>query len=201
VKKPMRHFRLLVAVAGALSLAAPLFTHAAGASTVSPPNVPSNLQVPNGNMPFEVGHAVGVQIYSCQAQSDGTFAWTFVAPSATLFNDKGSQIATHFLSNDPSGTPRPTWQANDGSKVWGKRIASSADPNFVAPGAIPWLLLQAAATALSPDRSDRFASTTYIQRVHTAGGVAPTSVCDASHVGATANQNYTADYYFYRPTG
>lgn len=44
-----------------------------------------------------------------------------------------------------------------------------------------------------------FSSTTYIQRLNTTGGLAPTSRCDAVHVGASAPVSYTADYYFYRP--
>src|SRR6188472_1987880 len=85
------------------------------------PDVPPEIQVPDGNKVFLVGHAVGVQIYSCNG-----VAWGFVAPRANLYNDHGKLIITHFAG--------PTWQAKDASKVVGKLGAS-------APGdatAIPW---------------------------------------------------------------
>ena len=55
---------------------------------------------------FLVGHAVGVQIYSCNATASG-FAWGFVAPRADLYGDNGKLVATHFGG--------PTWRARDGS--------------------------------------------------------------------------------------
>jgi hypothetical protein len=39
-----------------------------------------------------------------------------------------------------------------------------------------------------------------IQRVNTTGGLAPTSGCGATTVGAVADVPYTADYYFYHFT-
>jgi hypothetical protein len=40
--------------------------------------------------------------------------------------------------------------------------------------------------------------TTYIQRLYTAGGLAPANPCDPL---TTANVPYTAVYYFYRAMG
>jgi hypothetical protein len=34
--------------------------------------------------------------------------------------------------------------------------------------------------------------------VETTGGLAPTTGCDATKVGAAVNVPYTSDYYFYR---
>ena len=45
--------------------------------------------------------------------------------------------------------------------------------------AIPWLLLNAASTAPGP-RGDQFVKTTFIQRVNTKGGLAPTTSCTAN---------------------
>jgi len=43
------------------------------------------------------------------------------------------------------------------------------------------------------------AQTTYVQRLNTAGGVAPQTGCaDATNIGATALVPYTADYFFYK---
>jgi len=97
--------RLLAAgiVAGTALLAAPQ-ADAKPATT----DVPAELQVPEGNSLFLVGHAVGVQIYGCTATTSGT-AWTLLAPRADLYGDNGRLVATHFAG--------PTWQANDGSRV------------------------------------------------------------------------------------
>ena len=174
------------AVAAALALAAvlPGTTHAA---VVSPPDVPTNIRVPAGHVPFLLGQATGTQNYTCQPSSTAStgYAWTLVAPSATLVNRKGKLIMYHFAG--------PTWRARDGSTVVGARVNGVA----VSASAIPWLLLRAASTTSGPD-GDRLTATTYIQRVNTTGGLAPASGCGATTVGATAEVPYTADYYFYK---
>jgi len=58
--------------------------------------------------------------------------------------------------------------------------------------AIPWLLL--AAKSVGPQGS--FSQVTSIQRVNTAGGLAPKDGCSPSASGAKARVEYTADYYF-----
>ena len=131
--------------------------------------------------PILIGHAVGVQIYSC----NGT-AWSFVAPRANLFDDHGKLIITHFGG--------PTWQAKDGSTVVGHAEASVT----VDPTAIPWVLLSRASTAAGPD-GDRLVDTTYIQRISTTGGLAPPAAeCTAATAGTVAEVPYTADYYFWK---
>jgi Protein of unknown function (DUF3455) len=173
------------AVVAALAVSALLPGLAQASPPPPPPIVPAAIAVPAGNVPYLVGHATGTQNYTCQTTSSGT-AWTFVAPSATLVNDKGKQIAIHFAG--------PTWQAiPDGSTVVGQKLAGVT----VDSTAIPWLLLGAKSTTLGPDGGDRLYSTTFVQRVNTVGGLAPTTGCDGTTVGAAANVPYTADYYFY----
>lgn len=163
--------------------------------------VPAGLEVPAGNKPFLVGHATGTQNYICLPSGSG-FAWTFFGPQATLLNDNDRQIITHFLSSNPyeGGTARATWQhSHDTSKVWGMAIASSSDPSFVEPGAIPWLLLQVVGAQPGPTGGHMLTEATYIQRVHTSGGIAPTSGCSqASDVGKNALVPYTSNYIFYK---
>jgi hypothetical protein len=163
--------------------------------------VPSNLEVPEGNTAFLTAHARGTQNYVCLLKSGG-FAWTFYGPQATLFDDSGNQLITHFLSANAAenGTPRPTWQdSSDTSLAWAAAIQASTDSNFVAPGAIPWLLLQVVGTEYGTTLGDKLTSTTYIQRVNTLGGVAPADGCSlAADVGRKALVPYTADYVFYR---
>jgi hypothetical protein len=173
------------------------------AERVSPPPVPANLQVPSGNKAFLAGHAVGTQNYICLPVGSG-FGWTLFAPQATLF-DEARQLITHFLSANPdeNGTLRPTWQhSRDTSAVWGLAINSSTDPNFVDPGAIPWLLLRVVGDENGPDGRQKLTDTTFIQRLNTVGGAAPSTGCAAfADVGSRVFVPYAADYFFYRPAG
>ena len=174
---------------------------AAHADHVTPPRVPSAIQVPPGSKAFLEGYAVGTQNYICLPSASG-FAWTFFGPQATLFKDNGGQIITHFLSPNPDegGVARATWQhSKDTSTIWAVAIASSSDPKFVAPGAIPWLLLRVVGDQIGPTGGDQLLETTHIQRLNTSGGVAPSTGCSQStHVGTKALVSYTTDYVFYK---
>ena len=153
---------------------------AAQADNVTPPSVPSTtLQPPKGHKPFKVGHAVGVQIYTCL----GT-AWSSATPRADLYNDNGKKKWIHFGG--------PTWQHKDGSTVVG--LTPAAGNVTVNPNAIPWLLLAAKSTAAGPF-GDMMVQTTYIQRVNTTGGLAPVLPCVT---GTVQEVPYTADYYFWK---
>ncbi len=178
------------------------------ADMIQAPPVPPGIQAPEGNTAFLEGHAVGTQNYICLPSPSG-FSWTFFAPQATLFvtlkwipGDIRQQILTHFLSPNPSesDTPRATWQSSlDTSKVWGRSIASSTDPNFVSSGSIPWLLLEVVGTERGPAGRTGLTGTTFIQRLNTSGGVAPSTGCSQStNVGSAALVPYTADYFFYK---
>ena len=163
--------------------------------------VPANLEVPAGNTLFLAASATGTQNYVClPGKNKNDVAWRFIGPQATLFS--GGQVTTHFLSVNPieATVARPTWQHSvDTSKVWGRVLSSSADANYVASGAIPWLLLEAAGTEAGPGGGGIMAQTTFIQRVNTAGGVAPATGCsEDEHVGKIALVPYTTDYFFYR---
>jgi Protein of unknown function (DUF3455) len=179
-----RHRRHIASSVVALVAAFPLAQAAVAGPTA--PDVPESIQVPSGHKVFLVGHAVGVQIYSC-SPAGGGYAWTLVAPRADLYGDNGKLIATHFGG--------PTWQATDGSSVLGRR---DAPPLTVDDSAIPWLRLAAASTSTGDD-GNRLAQTTYIQRVATTGGLAPAaSTCTASTAGSVEEVEYTADYYFWK---
>ena len=119
------------------------------------PPVPDNLEVPDGNTLFLGARAAGTQNYICLPTAKRAVAWRFLGPQATLFVEGAGglpqQISTHFLSANPieGGVARPTWQHSiDTSAVWGRVRSSSADPLYVAPGAVPWLLLEAAGVEL-----------------------------------------------------
>ena len=168
----------------------------ARAEQVTPPAVPANLEVPAGNKPFRMAHAVGTQNYICLVPGQ---AWTFAGPQATLFDDDVDQTLTHFLSPNPDegGVARAAWQhSKDTSSVWAMAIQSSTDPGFVTPGAIPWLLLRAVGATAGPNGGERMVPTTFIQRVNTVGGSAPSPTC--SQLGARAFVTYETDYVFYK---
>jgi hypothetical protein len=63
----------------------------------------------------------------------------------------------------------------------------------VDPTAIPWLLLG----AVSHAGEGRMTKVTFVQRVNTVGGLAPTSACDATHDGETKSVQYSATYRFF----
>jgi uncharacterized protein (TIGR03118 family) len=124
--------------------------------------------------------AVGVQIYSWSGTN-----WTFVAPEAILYADAEhhAQVGTHF------GTPNgPAWQSNSGSKV----VETRVDGCTPDPTAIQWLLLR----TISQEGAGIFSGVTYVQRVNTVGGVAPS--IPGAFIGEEAEVPYTADYFFYR---
>ena len=205
VHQATRRIRLIVCVSAltaAFTISLPQAVYATGHPV--PPPVPPDLQVPAGNEAFREGHAAGTQNYIC-LPSGSSFTWTLFGPQATLFNDHDRQFITHFLSPNPdeSGMARATWQhSRDTSTVWAMAIASSSDPNFVEPGAIPWLLLQVVGTEPGPTGGGRLTRTTFIQRLDTSGGIAPLTGCAGSgDVGNRALVPYTADYFFYKAVG
>jgi hypothetical protein len=194
----MLRLACVVALAVAFTVVSSPLAHA---DRVKPPPVPPNITAPAGTKAFLEGHAIGTQDYVCLPSGAG-FAWTFFGPQATLFDDPDKQVTTHFLSPNPSesGTPRATWQhSKDTSTVWAVAIASSSDPAFVASGAIPWLLLQVVGAHDGPTGGDKLSETTFIQRLNTSGGVAPSTGCTVStDVGKKTLVPYTANYFFYK---
>jgi hypothetical protein len=180
----------------------------AASQTVAPVPVPANLRVPTGNVPYVKGYAVGTQNYVCLPAASG-LAWKFQGPQATVFlkyrwfnGDNLQQIMTHFLSANPNeaGLARATWQNSiDTSAVWGKKLAESSDPAYVAAGAIPWLLLQTAGVQNGPMGGSSLTRTTYIHRVNTTGGAMPATGCTTA--GDLQFVPYTAEYVFYQAAG
>jgi hypothetical protein len=193
----------ILSIAGVTAVAVTLMAtlpRPAHADRVTPPPVPDNIHVSAGNEVFLVGHALGTQNYVCLPSGSG-FTWTLFTPQATLFDDRDRQVITHFFAPNPdeNGTVRATWQqSGNTSTVWGRPIASSSDAGFVAPGAIPWLRLQVVGAKDGPTGGDQLTEATFVQRLNTVGGIAPSSGCARStDVGTTAFIPYRADYFFY----
>jgi Protein of unknown function (DUF3455) len=185
---------------------------ALAAQTVTPPPTPTLITPPQGSVAFLVGHAVGTQGYICLPAPTGGTSWTVInpRPEATLFTKvfgQPLQIITHFLSlNENPNTPDPvppggnaTWQSSfDSSRVWAVpvgMIPAGSDPDS-CPNAdsIPCLLLHSVGNLMGPTGGQLLAHTTFVQRLNTNGGAAPTTACT---VGQTQLVPYTADYYFF----
>jgi hypothetical protein len=180
---------------------------------VKAPEVPIDIKVPEGNTAFLIAHAVGSQGYICVPTSDGGTAWnTNARPEATLFVKvfgQQVQIITHFASIDTSPNdfaPKPvslsgnaTWQSSfDTSKVWAVKtggINAGTDSSCPNQNSIQCLRLQSIGNEEGPTGGKFLAKTTFVQRLNTSGGLAPTTACT---VGQTQLQPYEADYVFFR---
>jgi len=203
--------KLMIAMQSCLIVLLTSFAAASASAQTStaviPPLVPHDIRAPAQNEIFFVGHGVGTQNYVClpcdQSKPDcaSGFAFALFTPQATLFNDLEEQVTTHFFSPNPfeGGVIRATWEhSSDTSTVWGKVIGSSSDPKFVTPGAIPWLLVQVVGAQTGPTGGAKLTSATFIQRLNTEGGAAPSKGCSCSaDIGNKEFVPYKADYFFY----
>jgi len=142
------------------------------------PEVPDEISVGDTNKVHFHGFAIGVQIYTWDGSS-----WGPAVPRATLFDNEGNVVATHFAG--------PRWKSNSGSIVLGAAVQPTVT---VDTNSIPWVRLR----AVSTEGSGIFANTSFIQRVHTAGGKAP--LANGTFIGQVAEMPYTADYFFFRKT-
>ena len=170
---------IVLSVAGLVPMSMP--TAKADESNQAPelPSICGSIQVEAGNRVSRQAYAQGVQIY----RWSGT-AWVFVEPAAGLFADANyhGKIGIHYRG--------PTWESNSGSIVVAARVPNTGctpDSN-----SIPWILLK----QVSTDGPGIFSNVTFIQRVNTVGGNAPSVA--GSTVGEQVEVPYTAEYYFYR---
>lgn len=211
IKKTAPVWHLFAAIAITFAICAA--TDAAAQVTVPP--TPTQITPEAGNTAYLVGHAVGTQGYTCLPTPTGGTAWNVkpARPEATLFTDvfgQDFQIITHFASIDTNPNefaPKPvslsgnaTWQSSfDTSKVWAVAVGSipagSDAQSCPNDGAIPCLLLQSIGNQKGPTGGDLLAKATFVQRLNTNGGAAPTTACS---VGQTQLVPYSADYYFYK---
>jgi hypothetical protein len=134
------------------------------------------LAAPEGSTLMLHAFGIGFQIYHW----NGT-TWGAATPSAGIYADAGGngQVATHFAG--------PSWQSTSGSKVVGT-VINRCTPDVAS---IAWLSLTAIHTGVGI-----FSKVTFIQRLNTVGGNAPST--DGTVVGQEARIPYTADYLFYQ---
>ncbi|MGZ8945978.1 MAG: DUF3455 domain-containing protein [Methylococcaceae bacterium] len=145
-------------------------------------SIPEAIRAPSGHEAFLSVHAKGDQIYQCSVNND-KYSWQIQAPDAKLFDDQGQIVGKHY-----SG---PIWEYKEGSRVEG-RITQRL--NVAPESSISWLLVE----VVGHKGDSMFAKTSFINRINTQGGLAPTTGCDANHLGSEKRVNYSADYIFYR---
>ena len=146
-------------------------------------SLPEPVRVPAGQKMMMSATGVGELTYECREKKDtaGAFEWAFVGPVAKLYSSDKKEVGKYYAG--------PTWESTDGSKVTGKQVAVSPS----APGNIPLQLVKAdPATG-----SGAMTGVSYIQRLNTKGGVAPTTACTGTTKGARQQVAYEADYVFY----
>ncbi|MFE2967975.1 DUF3455 domain-containing protein [Streptomyces sp. NPDC059340] len=174
---------ILTTTAVAAVTAGTLFSATVGQAATSQPartgvDAPAALKVPDGNRLTGVFSAAGVQTYTC---TDG--AWKLLEPAATLWarNDRSHRpVALHSRG--------PVWV----STVDGSAVNATAIANSPRTGTIPELLLRSTATR----GTGVFAGVSYVQRLDTHGGVAPTTACTGTD---QISVRYSATYAFYKP--
>ena len=150
--------------------------------------IPVILQVPEGNRLATHAYATGVQIYQVQRSitDPNVFLWVFIAPSATLYAraDYTTQIGIHYAG--------PTWELTKGPHKGEKIVGAKLQAVTEDVTAIPWLLLKAVDSLSSVNNK-----VTYIQRLCTEGGLAPTTGADEEHLSQLDSIPYAATYLFY----
>lgn len=161
-----------IAAAAAPASAAPVRAALTGDQATVQTQVPDTIQPPVGNKRIAEMDARGVQTYQC---TNGVF--TFQQPDAILTANGKPQILH---------TAGPIWTSVvDGSTVGGTVVGTAPSPNAIAQ------LLLAGHKVRGPGL---LADVTFIQRLDTTGGLAPTGACVE---GTTASVPYTATYTFW----
>lgn len=174
-----------LAASAAIALTACASSMDGGAMMYSQASLPEAVKVPAGHRVAMETVGAGDITYECRAKKDmaGQFEWVFAGPDAKLMDRSGQQVGRYF-------GPPATWESMDGSKITGTQLA-------VAPGGtgnIPMQLVKA-----NPAMGmGAMQGVTYVQRVATAGGVAPALPCGAANLGAKQIVQYRADYIFYK---
>lgn len=151
-------------------------------SSASQAGVPDAVRVPDGNKVAWETVGVGELTYECREKQQGAgHEWVFVGPQAVLNDRSGRTVGKYY-------GPPATWESSDGSRVTGTQMATSP-----AAAGIPLQLVKANPAVGKGAMSD----VTYIQRLATKGGAAPSLPCDAGNNARKEVVKYQADYLFW----
>lgn len=151
-------------------------------------SIPEILEVPAGNKLAYRVYATGSQIYQVRrsATNPNEFVWVNTAPTADLFIQPSfnNLVGTHYGG--------PTWEFIQGPYAGEKTVAAKLQGVTVDATAIPWLLLKTVDAQSSAGNK-----VTYIQRVCTSGGLAPSIIPNEGNIGQVEYVPYTATYLFF----
>ena len=162
-----------------------------GASWLTPPPVAPALFVPSGATVKLHVQVVGAQLYTCEAAGAAdagavpgatTYTWVEKDADGALFDRSGARVGTQGVG--------PSWTSSDGSVANATKVIELSAP---VADAIPWRLLRVTSTT----GAGLLADVTYVQRLSTVGGGAPTGGCGEDSVGEETRVGYVADDYFY----
>ena len=145
--------------------------------------LPEPVRVPAGQKMRMAATGVGELTYECREKANAAagYEWVFVGPVATLYGGDRKTVGKYYAG--------PTWESSDGSKITGKQVA-------VAPAGAGSIPLQLVKTDPATG-AGAMTGVTYIQRINTKGGVAPSTTCDGAAKGRRQQVDYRADYVFY----
>ena len=151
-------------------------------------SIPQILNIPEGNKLVLQTFAKGVQIYEVRrsATNPNVFSWVNIAPLADLYlhPDFTDQIIHHFAG--------PSWEFIKGPEKGEKVVAARLQGITQDQSAIQWLSLKTVDSLSTPGNK-----ITFVQRICTVGGLAPTTGADEAHLGALDSIPYQASYLFY----
>ncbi|HEX5654693.1 MAG TPA: DUF3455 domain-containing protein [Chitinophagaceae bacterium] len=167
---------------------------AAREASATPPSltcggsIPDILQVPEGNRLALTAYATGVQNYQVRQTGNDpvTYAWVNIGPQAVLYAkpDFTNEIGTHYGG--------PSWEFSKGLYKGEKVVAAKQKEVTPDPTAVAWLLLKT-----NDELSSAGNKITYIQRVCTSAGIAPSIPASESNLGQIESSSYTTTYLFY----
>lgn len=147
-------------------------------------SLPDAVKVPAGHKVALETVGVGQITYECRAKKDAAgFEWVFVGPEAKLLARDGKQLGKYY-------GPPATWESADGSKITGAQVA-------IAPAAVGNIPLQLVKTNPAMGNG-AMTGVSYVQRVDTRGGVAPSKSCDTAMLNKQEIVKYQSDYIFWK---
>jgi hypothetical protein len=165
---------LVLSLAALAGVGTTMITPTAATAATAAVEEDPRLKPPAGHRGFVTYKGVGAQVYKCTNRT-----WTLLQPDADLL-DGHRKVGDHGRG--------PNWRHNDGSVVVGAAVPGAA---VQRRGAIPEILVKTTSTR----GRGTFSPVTFIQRLNTRGGLAPTGPCDN---GRQTRVQYSADYKFWK---
>jgi len=94
--------------------------------------IPDSINPPADHTLILMTHAKGYQIYQCRLQ-DGQHHWQLKGPDATLFNEQGTLVGSHFIGG-PSGAIVTTASSQGASSKKSPHPIIPPSPGYLLKG-------------------------------------------------------------------